>query len=65
MHEHLSSDRLIGHHRGREDYVESPVNSLQFGYGDHRYSKMTYELLREDDILKVKTLKQLIEDFSL
>ena len=45
MNEHISSDRLIGHHRSREDYVESPVNALQFGYGDHRYTKMTYELL--------------------
>jgi hypothetical protein len=47
MHEHISSDRLISHHRTREDYEESPQNSLTFGYGDHRYVKFTYELLRE------------------
>lgn len=41
------------------------MHSLQFAYGDHRYTKMTYELYREDDILKEKTLTQLIEDFSL
>ena len=60
MNEHLTSDRLIGLHRSREDYIESPVNSIQFAYGDHRYTKMTYELLNEDDILKEKILKQII-----
>ena len=45
MNEHLSSDRLISHHRARQDYVESPPNTIQFGYGDHRYVKFTYELL--------------------
>ena len=65
MHEHLSSDRLIGHHRARMDYSDSPVNTIQFAYGDQRYMKMTYELLREDDSLKIKTLTQLIQDFSL
>ena len=65
MNEHISADRLIGYHRSREDYVESSVNTLQFGYGDHRYTKMTYELLNESDILKEKILKQAIEDFSL
>ena len=65
MNEHISADRLIGHHRAREDYLESPVNALQFGYGDKRYSKMTYELLNESDQLKEKTLRQAIEDFSL
>ena len=42
MHEHISSDRLISHHRTREDYSESPVNTLQLAYGDQRYTKMTY-----------------------
>ena len=65
MHEHLSSDRLIGHHRARMDYSDSPVNTIQFAYGDQRYMKITYELLREDDSLKIKTLTQLIQDFSL
>lgn len=65
MNEHISADRLIAHHRTREDYTESPVTSLQFAYGDHRYTKMTYELLREDDVLKEKTLRQIVEDFSL
>ena len=65
MHEQLSSDQLISHHRARPDYTESPHNTIQFAYSDHRYAKMTYELLREDDALKLKTLRQLIEDFSL
>lgn len=52
MNEHISGDRLIGHHRSKEDYVESPVNALQFAYGDQRYVKMTYELLNESDSLK-------------
>lgn len=65
MHEHISADRLIGHHRAREDYSESPQDTLQFAYGDHRFTKMTYELLREDDTLKEKTLAQIVEDFSL
>ena len=30
MHEHISSDRLTSHHRTREDYTKSPVNTLQF-----------------------------------
>lgn len=42
MNEHISADRLIGHHRSKEDYVESPVNALHFGEGDRRYVKMTY-----------------------
>jgi hypothetical protein len=42
MHEHISADRLIGHHRAREDYKDSPSNTLQFAYGDHRYTKITY-----------------------
>jgi hypothetical protein len=45
--------------------VDSEDNTLQFGYGDHRYTKMTFELKNEDDILKIKTLTQLIEDFTL
>ena len=65
MQEHIASDRLIGHHRAREDYSESPQNTLQFAYGDHRYAKITYELRREDDILKEKTLAQIVEDLSL
>ena len=65
MNEHLSSDQLIGHHRSRQDYEASPDNSLQFGYGDHRYVKFTYELLNESDILKEKILNEVIQDFSL
>jgi hypothetical protein len=42
----FSSDELISHHRNKYDYVESPANSLQLAYGDHRYVKYTYELLR-------------------
>lgn len=65
MNEHISADRLIGYHRSKEDYVESPAHTIQFAYGDQRYTKMTYELLNESDILKSKILKQCIEDFSL
>lgn len=52
MNEHISADRLIGYHRSKEDYVESPAHAIQFAYGDQRYLKMTYELLNESDILK-------------
>lgn len=52
MHKKIRSDQLISHHRVRPDYEPSPVNTLQFGYGDHRYVKFTYELLNESDILK-------------
>jgi len=65
MDPNLTSDQLIGYHRSREDYADSEDNTLQFAYGDHRYTKMTYELKNEDDKLKIKTLKQLIEDFTL
>ena len=65
MNELITSQQLIGYHRSKEDYLESPVNSLQFGYGDQRYSKMTYELLNESDVLREKILRQAIEDFSL
>ena len=53
MHEHLSSDRLIGHHRARMDYSDSPVNTIQFAYGDQRYMKMTYELMWGDDMVRL------------
>lgn len=42
----LSADELISHHRNRPDYADSPDNSLQLAYGDHKYVKQTYELLR-------------------
>lgn len=42
----LTSDELIGLHRNRNDYEPSPDNSIQLAYGDHRYVKQTYELLR-------------------
>lgn len=61
----FTSDELIGHHRNRPDYVESPANSLQLAYGDHKYVKYTYELLREPDVLKLKILRELNDDFKL
>lgn len=60
MHEKLRTDQLISHHRVRQDYQESPENTLQFAYGDHRYTKFTYELQHESDILKQKILNQLV-----
>lgn len=61
----LTSAELIGAHRNRSDYEASPSDSLQHGYGDHRYVKQTYELLREPDVLKLKVLRSLNEDFHL
>lgn len=61
----LTSDELIGLHRNRNDYEPSPDNSIQLAYGDHRYVKQTYELLREADVLKLKVLHSINEDFHL
>lgn len=61
----LSHDRLIGRHRAQEDYRPSPQDTLQFSYESGRYTKFARELLHETDVLKKKTLAQMIEDFSL
>ena len=63
MEELLSNDRQIAAHRIRQDYKPSPLNTLQFAYGDRRYEKFTYELSFVSDILKLKTLKEINEDF--
>lgn len=42
MQEHLTSDQLISHHRSRPDYIASDPTTIQFAYGDHRYTKFTY-----------------------
>ena len=63
MEYHLSNNRMISYHRNKLDYVESPENSLQFAYGDLRYEKMTRQLVQEADILKLKTLEEINEDF--
>jgi len=63
MEELLSNDRQISSHRIRQDYKPSPLNTLQFSYGDRRYEKFTYELSFVSDILKLKTLREINEDF--
>ncbi len=47
------------------DFEGNPDNTLQFSYGNHKYTRFTYELLNEENILKSKILKQLIQEFSL
>lgn len=63
MEVHLSNDRIIAYHRNRKDYVDAPENTLRFAYGDSRYEKMTKDLVCETDILKLKTLEEINEDF--
>jgi len=63
MEVHLSNDRIIAYHRNRKDYVDAPENTLRFAYGDNRYEKMTKDLVCETDILKLKTLEEINEDF--
>ncbi|EGR29633.1 rtdr1-prov protein, putative [Ichthyophthirius multifiliis] len=63
MENHLSNDRIISYHRNKLDYIESPENSLQFAFGDRRYEKMARQLVQETDILKLKILTEINEDF--
>ena len=63
MEELLSPDRLISYHRTRQDYKSPPENTLMFAYGDRRYEKFAYELSFVSDILKLKTLREITEDF--
>jgi len=63
MEELLSHDRQISHHRTRQDYKSPPENTLMFAYGDRRYEKFAYELSYVSDILKLKTLNEITEDF--
>lgn len=65
MEETLSNDRQIAAHRIRQDYKPSPEDTLLFAYGDRRYEKFTFELTYVSDILKLKTLKEISEDFHL
>lgn len=43
--------------------MPSPVDSLQLAYGDRRYVKMTKELSHGTDVIRVKVLNELNEDF--
>jgi len=54
MEELLSNNRQIAFHRVKLDYVASPVDSLQFAYGDRRYDKMAIELFRGSDVIRVR-----------
>ena len=63
MEERISNDRQIASHCIRQGYKPSPENTLQLAYGDHRYENFAYELSYVSDILKLKTLKEISEDF--
>jgi hypothetical protein len=63
MEDYLSNDRIISFHRSRPDYQPPPDNTLMFAYGDRRYEKFTYELTFVSNVLKLKILKELSEDF--
>lgn len=45
------------------DYVEPHENTLRFAYEDGRHDKMSYELKYKDDVLKLKVLVEVNEDF--
>jgi hypothetical protein len=62
MEENLSFDRQIGYRRAKMDFVEPPKNTLRFAYEDGRHDKMSYELQKEEDILKLKVLNEINED---
>lgn len=63
MEDHLSNDRIISFHRSKPDYIPPPENTLMFAYGDRRYEKFTYELTFVSNILKLKSFKEVSEDF--
>ena len=63
METYLTNDRFISFYRNRVDYKPSPINTLQFAYEDGRYDKMTRELNEGSDILRLKTLNEINEDF--
>ena len=63
MEANLSNDRQIALHRNKYDYVDVPPNTLMFAYEEDRYHKMTSELKSSSNILKLKTLEEINEDF--
>lgn len=63
MEDLLSHDRIISYHRSRPDYKPSPENTLQFAYGDRRYEKFAFDLTYVSNILKLKILNELTDDF--
>jgi len=62
MEENLTYDRQIAYRRAKKDYQDPPVNTLRFAYEDGRFGKMADELKYQDDILKLKVLKEINED---
>ncbi len=62
MEENLTFDRQIAHRRAHYDYVDPHKNTLRFAYEDARFGKMAKELKYDDDILKLKVLKEINED---
>lgn len=62
MEENLSLDRQIAYRRAKNDYEDPPENTLRFAYEDGRHEKMAHELKYNDDILKLKVLKEVNED---
>ena len=60
----MPNDRLIAHHRNQQDVEPLPKSTLTFAYGNFRYQKMTEELSGTDDLLRTKTLIEVIEDLK-
>ena len=63
MEDQLSNDRIISSHRNKYDYQESPQDTLQFAYGDRRYDKMARDMEEVSNVLKLKILNEINEDF--
>ncbi|CAD8075607.1 unnamed protein product [Paramecium primaurelia] len=59
----LRNEQMIAYHRNREDYEPQPEDCLQFAYGDRRYVKMTNQIFASEDVLKLKNLEEINEDF--
>mmetsp|Transcript_17292 Transcript_17292/g.15193 ORF Transcript_17292/g.15193 Transcript_17292/m.15193 type:complete len:99 (-) Transcript_17292:41-337(-) len=63
MEQYLTNDRQIAYRRAKMDYVDPDENTLRFAYEDGRHDKMSYELKYKDDVLKLKVLEEINEDF--
>ena len=63
MEDTLTLDRQIAFRRNKYDYIPPPENTLNFAYEKDRFTKMSDELKFDDNILKLKILHEINEDF--
>ena len=63
MEDTLTLDRQIAFRRNKYDYISPPENTLNFAYEKDRFTKMSDELKFDDNILKLKILYEINEDF--